>query len=42
MILEAGMKYNRLTWSPEDAELLASRKLSDESVARLLGSRPPA
>lgn len=40
MILEAGMKYNRLTWSPEDAELLASRKLSDESVARLFGIPP--
>ncbi len=40
MILESGMKYNRLTWSPEDAELLASRKLSDESVARLFGIPP--
>ena len=40
MILEAGMKYNKLTWSPEDAELLASRKLSDESVARLFGIPP--
>ncbi len=40
MILESGMKYNRLTWSPEDAELLASRKLSDESVARVFGIPP--
>lgn len=31
---------NRLTWSQEDAELLASRKLSDESVARLFGISP--
>jgi len=42
MVLEGGMKYSPLSWSPEDAELLASRKLSNEDVARLFGIPPTA
>jgi HK97 family phage portal protein len=40
MILEGGMAYKPLSWSPEDAELLASRKLSNEDVARVFGVPP--
>lgn len=40
MILEGGMSYKPLSWSPEDAELLASRRLSNEDVARLFGVPP--
>jgi len=40
MILEGGMTYKPLSWSPEDAELLASRKLSNEDVARVFGVPP--
>jgi HK97 family phage portal protein len=40
MVLEGGMTYKPLSWSPEDAELLASRKLSNEDVARIFGIPP--
>lgn len=40
MILEGGMTYKPLSWSPEDAELLASRKLSNEDAARAFGVPP--
>ena len=41
MILEAGIKWNSISISPEDAELLASRKYSGEELARLFNVPPP-
>jgi HK97 family phage portal protein len=40
MILDGGAKYERITFSPEDAELLASRKLANEDVARIFDCPP--
>lgn len=36
-----GLKYERFGFSPEDAEMLASRRFSGEEVARLFGLPPP-
>mgnify|MGYP002714700417 CR=1 FL=1 len=41
MVLEAGMKYQPITITPEDAELLSSRRFSTEELARLFGVPPP-
>lgn len=41
MILEQGLKWNSISISPEDAELLASRKYSGEELARLFNVPPP-
>lgn len=35
MILEEGMKWSRISMSPEDAQLLESRKFSVEEIARI-------
>jgi len=40
IILDAGMKYSTLSWTPEDAEFLATTKLGNEDVARLYGVPP--
>lgn len=40
LITEGGAKFERLTFSPEDAEFLDSRKLSNEDVARVFGVPP--
>ena len=40
LILDGGAKYDALSWSPEDAEFLASIKLSNEDVARIFGVPP--
>lgn len=40
LVLDAGAKAEKLTLSPEDAELLASRKLANEDVARIFGMPP--
>ena len=36
-VLEAGMKYEQVSMTPEDMELLASRRFQLEDVARFLG-----
>lgn len=36
-ILEAGMKYEQISLSPEDLELLTTRRLQAEDLARFLG-----
>jgi HK97 family phage portal protein len=41
MVLDQGMKFNPLSLSAEDAELLASRRFSTEELARLFGCPPP-
>jgi HK97 family phage portal protein len=41
LVLEAGMKYQPMTITPEDAELLASRRFSVEELARLFQVPPP-
>ena len=41
LVLEEGMKANPLTVSPEDAEVLASRKFAVAEIARLFGVPPP-
>jgi HK97 family phage portal protein len=41
MLLEEGMKWSAAAFSAEDAELLESRKLSNEDVFRIFGV-PPA
>lgn len=40
MILDGGAKFERITFTPEDAELLASRKLANEDVARIFDCPP--
>jgi phage portal protein BeeE len=40
-ILEEGMSYEKVGVSPEDAELLDSRRFSVEEIARLFGVPPP-
>ena len=40
LIMDGGAKYAPLAWSAEDAEFLASQKLSNEDVARLFGVPP--
>jgi HK97 family phage portal protein len=41
MILEGGVKWKSVTISPEDAELLASRRFTGEELARLYNVPPP-
>lgn len=40
MILDGGAKFERISWTPQDAEFLASRKLANEDVARVFGIPP--
>jgi len=40
IIMDGGAKYTPLAWTAEDAEFLASQKLSNEDVARLFGVPP--
>lgn len=37
IVLEAGMKYEAVSMSPQDIELLASRRFSTEDIARFMG-----
>lgn len=41
LILEGGMKWQQITISPEDAEILESRRFSVEEIARLYQVPPP-
>jgi HK97 family phage portal protein len=41
MILEQGLKWKPITISPEDAELLQSRRFTGEELARLYNVPPP-
>ena len=41
MVLEGGLKFNPISLSAEDAELLASRRFSTEELARLYQVPPP-
>lgn len=41
LILEGGMKWQQITISPEDAEILESRRFSVEEIARLFQVPPP-
>lgn len=40
MIIDGGAKFERVTFTPEDAEFLDTRKLSNEDVARIFGLPP--
>jgi len=40
VIMDGGATFTPLAWSAEDAEFLASQKLSNEDVARLFGVPP--
>lgn len=40
VLMDGGAKYDKLTWSPEDAQFLESRKLANEDVARIFGIPP--
>ena len=37
IVLEAGMKYEQISMSPQDIELLASRRFQIEDIARFMG-----
>jgi len=41
LLLEGGMKWQQITISPEDAEILDSRRFSIEEIARLFQVPPP-
>jgi HK97 family phage portal protein len=41
MILDQGLKWQQISVSPEDAELLASRRFSTEELARIYQVPPP-
>ena len=41
LVLEQGVKWKQISVSPEDAELLASRRFTTEELARLFGCPPP-
>lgn len=41
MVLDQGLKWKSVSVSPEDAELLASRRFTTEELARLYGCPPP-
>lgn len=41
MVLHGGMRFDAITISPEDAELLSSRKFSAEEIARIFNVPPP-
>jgi HK97 family phage portal protein len=40
MIMDGGAKFERIAFTPEDAEFLASRKLANEDAARIFGVPP--
>lgn len=40
IIMDGGAKYTPLAWTAEDAEFIASQKLSNEDVARIFGVPP--
>jgi HK97 family phage portal protein len=40
MIADAGAKYEKLSFSPEDSQFLEQRKLSNEDIARIFGCPP--
>lgn len=40
MLMDGGAKFERLTFTPEDAEFLSTRKLSNEDTARIFGTPP--
>lgn len=42
LLLDNGAKYDKMSFSPEDAEFLDSLKLSNENVARIFGVPPTA
>lgn len=42
LILDGGAKFEKMSFSPEDAEFLDSMKLSNENVARIFGVPPTA
>ena len=41
LILDQGIKWRQISISPEDAELLSSRRFTVEELARLFGCPPP-
>ena len=41
LILDQGVTWHQISVSPEDAELLASRRFTTEELARLFGCPPP-
>jgi len=41
LVLDQGLKWKSISISPEDAELLASRRFTTEELARLFGCPPP-
>lgn len=41
LVLDQGLKWRQISISPEDAELLSSRRFSVEELARLYGCPPP-
>jgi HK97 family phage portal protein len=41
LVLEGGAEWQAFTFSPEDAEMLASRRFGVEELARLFGVPPP-
>lgn len=41
MVLDQGLKWKSVSISPEDAELLASRRFTVEELARIFGCPPP-
>ena len=41
LILDNGLSWENMSISPEDAELLDSRKFSTEEIARIYGCPPP-
>jgi HK97 family phage portal protein len=42
MVVDGGAKYEKLSFSPEDAQFLEQRKLANEDVARIFGTPPTA
>jgi HK97 family phage portal protein len=40
MIIDAGAKYEPLSFTPEDAQFLETRKLANEDIARIFGLPP--
>ena len=40
MVMDGGAKFERMAFTPEDAEFLDSRKLGNEDVARIFGLPP--
>jgi HK97 family phage portal protein len=42
LIMDGGAKYEKLSFSPDDAQFLENRKLANEDVARVFGMPPTA